>query len=48
MSNMYVYVCSAVVPRVCSADLNGSMTSSLGICGYIFVIATLKLIYVFN
>ena len=33
------------VPKVCSADPKGSATSSQEICGYISVMATLKLTY---
>jgi hypothetical protein len=43
MSNMYIHVCSAVVPKVCSADPKGSMTSSQRLCEYVFVMAALKL-----
>jgi len=38
---------SAVVSKLCSADPQGSVTSSRGIHGYISVMATLKFIYPF-
>jgi hypothetical protein len=31
-----------VVPKVCSADMNGSATHSPGIRGYISILATVK------
>jgi len=37
-----------VVPKVCSMDPTGSMTSSLGICAYIFEMVTSKFTYIFN
>jgi len=48
MSNMYIHVCSALVPKVCSADPKGSVTSSKGICGYVFAMAAVKLINLLN
>jgi len=38
----------AVVPKVCFADPEGSADIPQGICGYIFVMATLKIIHFFN
>lgn len=42
-----VHRSGALVPKVCFADPKGSMIGSQGICGYIYVIATLKLTYFF-
>ena len=43
------FVCySSVIPKVCSAHLTGSATSSQGIRGYISVMATLKFTYILN
>jgi len=37
--------CRAVVPKVCSADSKGPVTSSQEIVGYISEMATFKFIY---
>jgi hypothetical protein len=44
-SAAYSFGCRAVVPKLCSADHKGSVTSSQGIRGYISVMAAIKFTY---
>jgi hypothetical protein len=39
---------TSVVPKVCSVDPNGPVTSSQGICRYISLMVALKFVYFFN
>jgi len=50
ISRRFIEMSSSIplVPKMCTADLKGSMTGSQGIHGFIFVMATLKFMYFFH